>query len=416
MEARMKARKFLLIGLAGMLFLACSVFSKPGMLVSNGGTQESVPLYSKATPINLVGNDLSNLITDMIGYEYLLSSTLTSNVAWSADAASVITKEFDTNLPNAKWRLQSDWSPVAGSSQVLSSSWLKGNLKLVVAIRDNLSSQDVSDLTRRYGISGPKQGSALILTHVMDTTLPLPNATATKAAEYQNATSTAQAMAYAATATEAARIAAANFIPGLEGAWRDPETNDVHTIIWTNDQYVVTSTIAPDGTNYPVTAQDWSNGVLTWTYSVPGGSIVTFVTQYVSGDNLFTTWSNDRPSSGTETLNRVTGSGSNPGVNPSSSNEAIPGLAGKWQDPETNDVHTVVWLGDSYEVVSTIAPGGASYPVTAQDWSNGVLTWTYSVPGGSVVTFVTQYVSGDNLYTSWSNQSSSGTETLFRVP
>jgi hypothetical protein len=412
MEARMKARKFLLIGLAGMLFMACSIFSKPGMMVSNGGTQESVPLYTKATAINLVGNDLNSFISDVIGYEYTLSSTFKSNVAWSADAASAVTQEFNSSLPNAKWRLQTDWSPVAGSSQVTSSSWLKGNLKLVVAVWNNLSSQDISDLTRRYGINGPKQGATLILTHAMDMTQLLPNATATKAAEYEQATSTAQALSYAATAT----AAASNFIPGLEGAWRDPETNDVHTIVWTNDQYLVSSTIAPDGTSYPVTRQDWSNGILTWTYSVPGGAVVTFVVQYVSGDNLFTTWSNDQSSSGTETLNRVSASSSNPGVNPSNSNEAVPGLAGKWEDPETNDVHTVVWLGDSYEVVSTIAPGGASYPVTAQDWSNGVLTWTYSVQGGSVVTFVVQSVSGDNLYTTWSNQSSSGTETLHRVP
>jgi hypothetical protein len=407
----MKARKFLLIGMVGMLFLACSIFSKPGMPVPNGGATESVPLYAKATTLSVAGNNLRNLITDMIGYDSLLSATLTSNVSWTADAASTVTKQLETDLSNAKWSLQRNWQQVPGSNQTQSSDWTKGSLKLVVGIRDNLSSQDISDLSMNYGISGPKLGSTLILTHVMDTTQPLPNATATRAMEFQQATATAEALSYAATAT----AGASNFIPGLEGAWRDPETNDVHTIIWANDQYLVTSTIAPDGTNYPVTRQDWSNGVLTWTYSVPGGAVVTFVVQYVSGDNLFTTWSNES-SSGTETLSRVSASSSNPGVNPSNGNEAVPGLAGKWEDPETNDVHTVVWLGDSYEVVSTIAPGGASYPVTAQDWSNGVLTWTYSVPGGSVVTFVTQYVSGDNLYTSWSNQSSSGTETLHRVP
>ncbi len=410
----MKARKFLLIGMAGMLFMACSIFSKAGMPVPNGGATESVPLYGKATTLNVAGNNLRNLITDMIGYDNLLSATLTSNVAWTTDAASTITKQLETDLSNAKWSLQRNWQQVAGSNQTQSSDWTKGNLKLVVGIRENLSSQDINDLTMNYGISGPKQGSTLILTHVMDTTQPLPNATATRAMEFQQATSTAQALSYAATAT----AQASNFIPGLEGAWQDPETNDVHTITWTNDQYFVTSTIAPDGTNYPVTRQDWSNGVLTWTYSVPGGAVVTFIVQSVSGDNLYTIWSNES-NSGTETLFRVTGNsnpGVNPGVNPSNGNEAVPGLAGKWQDPETNDVHTVVWTGDSYNVVSTISPSGANYQVTAQDWSNGVLTWTYSVPGGSVVTFVVQSVSGDNLYTTWSNQSNSGTETLHRVP
>ncbi len=94
-------------------------------------------------------------------------------------------------------------------------------------------------------------------------------------------------------------------IPGLAGKWQDPETKDVHTIVWQNNGYVVTSTISPDGTNYPVTSQSWSNNVLTWTYSVPGGAKVSFTVVSVSGDSLSTTWSNDQNSSGTETLSRV---------------------------------------------------------------------------------------------------------------
>ncbi len=94
-------------------------------------------------------------------------------------------------------------------------------------------------------------------------------------------------------------------IPGLAGKWQDPETMDVHTIVWQNNTYVVTSTVAPDGTNYPVVNQDFSNNTLTWTYSVPSGAVVTFTVQSVSGDSLYTTWSNDQSSSGDETLSRV---------------------------------------------------------------------------------------------------------------
>jgi hypothetical protein len=94
-------------------------------------------------------------------------------------------------------------------------------------------------------------------------------------------------------------------ISGLAGKWKDPETSDVHTIVWQNNGYVVASTLASDGTNYPVTAQNWSNNVLTWTYSVPGGNMVTFVVVSVSGSNLNTTWSTSAGGSGTETLTRV---------------------------------------------------------------------------------------------------------------
>jgi hypothetical protein len=99
------------------------------------------------------------------------------------------------------------------------------------------------------------------------------------------------------------------------------------------------------------------------------------------------------------------------------STEAIPGLAGKWEDPESNDIHTIVWQNNSYVVTSTVASDGTSYPVTSQSWSNNVLTWTYAVPGAAKVSFVVVSVTGDNLYTTWSNdQSNSGTETLTRAP
>ncbi len=97
----------------------------------------------------------------------------------------------------------------------------------------------------------------------------------------------------------------AEAISGLAGKWQDPETYDVHTIVWQNNSYVVTSTVGEDGTDYPVVSQDFSNNVLTWTYSVPGANQVTFVVQSVSGDNLYTTWSNDQGGSGDETLTRM---------------------------------------------------------------------------------------------------------------
>ena len=96
----------------------------------------------------------------------------------------------------------------------------------------------------------------------------------------------------------------------------------------------------------------------------------------------------------------------------------IPGLAGKWQDPETYTVHTIAWQNGRYVVVSSIDAQEGSYQVTSQDWTNGSLTWTYYVAStGYSVSFQTLAVSGDSLYTNWWNdQGASGTETLQRVP
>jgi hypothetical protein len=93
-------------------------------------------------------------------------------------------------------------------------------------------------------------------------------------------------------------------MPGLVGKWLDPDTGTISTIAWQNNQYVVTSVSNPNRGGNEVTSSDWSNGVLTWTYCVPGGACVTTQTVSVSGDNLETTWTNDQGYSGATTFQR----------------------------------------------------------------------------------------------------------------
>jgi hypothetical protein len=94
-------------------------------------------------------------------------------------------------------------------------------------------------------------------------------------------------------------------MPDLVGKWLDPDTSGtVTTIAWQNNEYVATDTSNPNHPGYKVTASNWSNNVLTWTYCVPQGACVTTVTVSVSGNNLDTTWSNDQGYSGTTTLTR----------------------------------------------------------------------------------------------------------------
>ncbi len=202
-------------------------------------------------------------------------------------------------------------------------------------------------------------------------------------------------------------------IPGLAGYWLDTETNDVHVIEWQNGQYVVTAVNDDEYGQFTVTSQYWDGSTLTWTYKVSyNDTSVTFTTLSVSGDSLYTTWSNSTGSSGSETLQRV--SSSVPPV--SASQEAIPGLAGHWLDTETNDVHTIEWMNGQYVVTSVIDDEYGEFAVTSQSWDGSTLTWTYKVSyNDTSVTFTTISVSGDSLYTTWSNSTgSSGTETLQR--
>ena len=98
--------------------------------------------------------------------------------------------------------------------------------------------------------------------------------------------------------------------------------------------------------------------------------------------------------------------------------EAIPGLAGKWLDPDTTGTyHIIAWQNNQYVVTETTNPNRGKNEVTSSTWAGGVLTWTYCVPDGACVTTKTVSVSGDNLETTWENdQGLTGSTTLTRMP
>ncbi len=98
------------------------------------------------------------------------------------------------------------------------------------------------------------------------------------------------------------------------------------------------------------------------------------------------------------------------------SQEAMPGLAGTWQDPETSDQFVIAWQDGKY-VVTSVTWEGTSYDITEQSWSGSTLTWTYYIPENDVsLSYETISLSGDLLSTNWWNSAgNSGTETLDRV-
>jgi hypothetical protein len=96
----------------------------------------------------------------------------------------------------------------------------------------------------------------------------------------------------------------------------------------------------------------------------------------------------------------------------------MPGLVGKWLDPDTSGtITTIEWQNNAYVVTSVSNPSRGGNEVTKTDWSNNVLTWTYCIPGGNCITSVTVSVSGDSLDTTWTDDRGySGTTTFQRQP
>jgi hypothetical protein len=115
-----------------------------------------------------------------------------------------------------------------------------------------------------------------------------------------------------------------------------------------------------------------------------------------------------------------------PTAGPSTGDQGpMPGLVGKWLDPDTSGTyHIIAYQNGEYVVTATNNPNKSGYKVTSSTWANGVLTWTYCVPDGACVTTKTVSVSGDNLETTWTNDQTdpstgnpySGTTTMTRMP
>ena len=102
----------------------------------------------------------------------------------------------------------------------------------------------------------------------------------------------------------------------------------------------------------------------------------------------------------------------------SGNQEAMPGLAGRGNDPDTTGtVTTIAWQNGTYVVISVTNPNRGGNEVTKSSWLKGVLTWTYCIPDGNCITSITVSVSGDNLDTTWTDDTGqSGTTTFNRVP
>jgi hypothetical protein len=96
--------------------------------------------------------------------------------------------------------------------------------------------------------------------------------------------------------------------------------------------------------------------------------------------------------------------------------EAMPGLAGTWQDPQTTDTFVIAWQNGQY-VVTSVTFESTTYDITEQSWSGTALTWTYYIPEyETYLSYETTSLSGDSLNTNWWNDGGgSGTEILERV-
>jgi hypothetical protein len=101
---------------------------------------------------------------------------------------------------------------------------------------------------------------------------------------------------------------------------------------------------------------------------------------------------------------------SSPSLPPS----AVASMAGRWIDPGTmGTITTIIAQDGGFAVESVINPSRGGNELTATKWSNGVLTWTYCIPSANCITNVTVSLEGNNLNTSWTDDSGNSGQTTF---
>lgn len=195
----MKAIRFWFASLALVILTQACAIGSPSMKSPSNESRENIPLYTNLNEISLDEEDRRMFVTDVLGYEYLLYAS-TTNISWSEDTGDEVREQLDRKLPDEKWRIETDWVNI-GYDQLLVSEWKKGDLGLLIVVYDNLSSEDINSLNKKYGIADLAPGSTLVLSHAVDKTQTLPNTTATAQVENQNATATAEFASIFASAT-----------------------------------------------------------------------------------------------------------------------------------------------------------------------------------------------------------------------
>jgi hypothetical protein len=123
------------------------------------------------------------------------------------------------------------------------------------------------------------------------------------------------------------------------------------------------------------------------------------------------------PSGGPPTVAPLTTSS----IQPPAGQEALPGLTGKWIDPDSvngDTVSTIAWQNGTYVVISVINSSRGVNEVTKSSWLNGVLTWVYCPASYYCITQTTISLNGNALTVNWSRTDvqSSGTSVLQRQP
>ena len=158
------------------------------LMVLMTGCMLKTPTYNGSTQIKMLDEDKEAYVSaGIIDYKTSLFNH-SIDMMWTKDELLDTQKRLDKDLPADKWRLVTDW---AGDNNTKRSEWKNGDVGLIVVLSGNLDGTSISNLERRYGITGMEPGATLILMYAYDKNKESPDKTATIQAKSEQATKAA---------------------------------------------------------------------------------------------------------------------------------------------------------------------------------------------------------------------------------
>jgi hypothetical protein len=95
--------------------------------------------------------------------------------------------------------------------------------------------------------------------------------------------------------------------------------------------------------------------------------------------------------------------------------QAYAQLAGVWENPETQDRHTIRWQHGRFFVSSVESSSGEQYVISTQQWKDGVLRWDYHIPSTHyIITLRTRRVTARTLELDWADSDGFTREEVLR--
>lgn len=179
---KFQPKKYFQFSIVLLSILSFACLSSTKLFIKESENPEKIPLYRKATVIDLTTEDENKLKNDYFGYEQTLYPNQI-DVRVTKETARNIVDQLEKEFIKDNWRYQ-----LFGQYD----TWQKGDHIAYLVIIDNLTTATANQFQRLYGMAKLEPSQTLIITYLFDSSAPKPNPSLTAAEIGRVMTATAE--------------------------------------------------------------------------------------------------------------------------------------------------------------------------------------------------------------------------------